>query len=58
MKRYVVLKKAAEAGAVFVRHGADHDLYKNPRTGALESIPRHINIDENLAKKIIKNLRK
>jgi hypothetical protein len=45
-----------KAGAIFVRHGANHDIYKNPRTGAIEEIPRHGEINEILAKNIIKNL--
>jgi hypothetical protein len=39
---------------VFVRHGANHDWYKNHSTGICEAIPRHKEIKEQLAKKIIK----
>jgi len=56
MKRKELLKKISSAGCVLVRHGASHDLYKNPKTGKKQPIPRHDEIDENLAKHIIKEL--
>jgi predicted RNA binding protein YcfA (HicA-like mRNA interferase family) len=58
VKRGLLLKRIAAAGAVFVRHGASHDLYRNTRNGAIESVPRHPDIEENLAWKIIRNLSK
>jgi len=33
-----------------------HDLYKNPRTGKIQPVPRHAEIDDDLAKHIIKEL--
>lgn len=56
MKRKELIKKIASSGCVLVRHGARHDLYRNPRTGEKQPIPRHDDIDENLAKHIIKKL--
>jgi len=56
MKRGALLKKIKAIGCVFVKHGKKHDVYKNPRTGFEERIPRHIDINENLAKHIIRNL--
>jgi predicted RNA binding protein YcfA (HicA-like mRNA interferase family) len=53
MKRKELLKKLAGAGCVFLRHGASHDLYKNPKTGKKQPIPRHNEIDEHLAKHIL-----
>ena len=41
---------------MFVRHGADHDVYRNVITGVMESIPRHREISERLAIKIIRRL--
>ena len=58
MKREKLLKKIIEAGAVFIRHGKKHDIYENPRTHELISIPRHIDINEYTAKEIIKKLSK
>jgi predicted RNA binding protein YcfA (HicA-like mRNA interferase family) len=56
MKRLTLLKKLDAAGAVFVRHGSEHDIYKNPRTDKEEAIPRHPDIPEGLAKRIIKRM--
>ncbi len=56
MKRKELIKRITSKGCVIVRHGARHDLYKNPRTGERQPIPRHDDIDENLARHIIKKL--
>jgi len=56
MKRLDLLRIIEKNGAVFIRHGSDHDWYKNPNTGIAEAIPRHRDIKELLAKKIIKRL--
>jgi predicted RNA binding protein YcfA (HicA-like mRNA interferase family) len=55
MKRNLLLKEIHKRGAVFVRHGKKHDIYENPKTGIIEQIPRHSDIEENLAKNIIKH---
>ena len=56
MKKGVLLKKINAQGCVFVKHGKKHDVYKNPRTGIEERVPRHNDINENLANHIIENL--
>jgi len=56
MKRRELIKRLIEAGCVFVRPGARHDLYMNPITLKKQPIPRHREIDESLAKHIIKIL--
>ena len=56
MKREKLLEQAHKFGAIFVRHGRKHDIYRNPGTGIIEQIPRHSDIEENLARNIIKNL--
>ncbi len=56
MKRNTLLKKLKSEGCILVRHGSRHDLYINPKTGRKQPIPRHSDIDENLAKHIIKEL--
>lgn len=56
MKRKELLKKLAASGCELVKHGAKHDLYKNPKTGVRQPIPRHSEIDEQLAKHILKEL--
>lgn len=47
-----------EIGYVFIRHGGKHDWYQNPETKISQPIPRHHEINENLAKHIIKMLSK
>jgi mRNA interferase HicA len=56
MKKGELLRRLKVQGCVFIKHGKKHDVYKNPRTGIEERIPRHNEINENLAKHIIANL--
>jgi predicted RNA binding protein YcfA (HicA-like mRNA interferase family) len=56
MKQTDLIKIITGNGAVFVRHGANHDWYRNPETGAAEAVPRHREVKEQLARKIIKHL--
>jgi len=46
-----------EMGCVLARHGSKHDWYTNPRTKQSQPVPRHAEINENLAKSIIKKLK-
>ena len=57
MKRTDLIKKLTSAGYVLIRHGARHDLYRNPATGKKQPVPRHSEIDDNLAKHILKELK-
>ena len=41
MKRLDLIRNIEKDGAIFIRHGSDHDWYKNPQTGVFEAIPRH-----------------
>ncbi|MCL2068238.1 MAG: addiction module toxin, HicA family [Treponema sp.] len=56
MKRNLLLKEIRKRGAVFIRHGRRHDIYENPKSGVVEQIPRHPDIEENLARNIIRHL--
>jgi mRNA interferase HicA len=56
MKRKELIKKLTTIGCIIVRHGSNHDLYKNPATGKKQPIPRHNEIDENLARHILKEM--
>ena len=56
MKRIDLIKIIEKNGAKLVRHGSNHDWYKNYETGIAEAVPRHREIKELLAKKIIKRL--
>jgi mRNA interferase HicA len=56
MTRRSLIKKLEEAGCILVRHGGSHDWYTNPQTKRSQPVPRHVEINENLAKSIIKKL--
>ena len=56
MKRIDLIKKLEKEGCLFIRHGGNHDWYQNPKTKACQPIPRHREINEILAKHIIKKL--
>jgi predicted RNA binding protein YcfA (HicA-like mRNA interferase family) len=56
MKRTDLVRQLEETGCELVRHGGRHDWYRNPRTGMSQPVPRHREINENLAKHILKKL--
>jgi predicted RNA binding protein YcfA (HicA-like mRNA interferase family) len=58
VKRRDLVSMVEAAGAVLVRHGSKHDIYHNPKTGATQPIPRHKEINELLARKILRDLTK
>ena len=51
-----MIRDLERAGCVLVRHGARHDIYRNPATGQQQPVPRHDEIDNDLAKHIKKFL--
>ena len=57
MKRSELIREILEQGCVMLRHGARHDIYINPTTGQKQSVPRHTEVDEALAKHIKRYLR-
>ena len=57
MKRLDLERKLRMAGCYLKREGASHSLWINPKNGAIEAIPRHKEIKEPLAKKILKSLK-
>jgi mRNA interferase HicA len=56
MKRRDLVKALEGEGCVLIRHGSKHDIFHNPKSGRSEPVPRHSEINEFLAKKIIKSL--
>lgn len=52
MKTKDFIKLLEQNGWTFKRHGANHDIYV--KGGERESVPRHKELDEDLAKAIIK----
>ncbi len=57
MKRKDLIKQIENLGCVLVRHGSKHDWFHNPKTKKSQPVPRHNEINENLAKHILKMLR-
>lgn len=56
MKRREFVRQLVKDGCIFLRSGANHDLYMNPATGKKQPVPRHTEIDNDLAKHIRKYL--
>ena len=56
MKRRDLEKRPRHSGCCLKREGAAHSLWINPRTGVVEAVPRHAEIKEPLARKILKSL--
>ena len=56
MKRRDLIRAVEAGGALFLRHGGKHDWYQNPTTKICQPIPRHTEINEHLAKSILKKL--
>jgi len=56
MKREALLKHLRKNSCYLKREGSSHSLWVNPKNGAIETIPRHREISNKLAKKICKNL--
>lgn len=56
MKRVDLIKAIEGLGCELVRHGGKHDWYRNPSTGAAQPVPRHREIMEHLAKRILRML--
>jgi mRNA interferase HicA len=56
MKRTDLIRRLEESECVLIRHGAKHDWYRNPKTGVSQPVPRHREINDFLAKHILKKL--
>ncbi|MHC1765260.1 MAG: type II toxin-antitoxin system HicA family toxin [Verrucomicrobiia bacterium] len=56
MKRGDLLRHLRRHGCVLKREGSSHSLWTNPRTGEMEAVPRHLEIKNQLARKICRGL--
>jgi len=56
VKRRDLIREIEDQGAVFIRHGGRHDWYQQPATKACQPVPRHNEINEFLARSIIRKL--
>jgi predicted RNA binding protein YcfA (HicA-like mRNA interferase family) len=57
MKRRDLIRMLEKMGCVLVRNGKCHDWYTNHATKQSQAVPRHNEINEPLAKAIIKKLK-
>jgi len=56
MKRVDFVKYLLKEGCIFIREGAEHSVFFNVLVKKSSTVPRHKEIDNNLAKKICRDL--
>jgi mRNA interferase HicA len=56
MKRRELLRRLQKEDCVLLRSGGNHDIYVCSKTGKKQPVPRHSEIDEHLARHIIRYL--
>jgi mRNA interferase HicA len=54
VKRRELIQKSEAQGGVFIPHGGKHDWYQNPRTKVAQPVPRHSEVNEHLARHILR----
>ncbi|MDO8677797.1 MAG: type II toxin-antitoxin system HicA family toxin [Acidobacteriota bacterium] len=56
MKRRALVRHLEEHGCELLREGGNHSIYVNRQAAKTSSVPRHTEINDDLAKKICKDL--
>ena len=56
MNRRLLIRRIEKMGCELLREGGNHSIYVNRRQKKVTTIPRHNEIDENLVKRIFKDL--
>jgi mRNA interferase HicA len=56
MKRRELVRHLEKAGCHILRSSGPHDVYLNPKTGQKQPVPRHTEIDEHLARHIMRHM--
>ena len=56
MKRRVLIRHIERSGCELLREGGKHSVYVNRQENKVTTVSRHREIDENLAKRIFKDL--
>ena len=56
MKRRELIRHIESEGACFLREGANHTVYLNPASRKTSTVPRHVEVQDYLARKICKDL--
>ena len=55
MRRQELLRHLRAHGCVLVREGARHSWWRNPTLNTYSAVPRHTEIDDDLARKICRD---
>ena len=58
MKRVDLIRELLENGCILIRQSGKHDWYQNLETGFCQPVPRHREINEYLARSIIRKLKR
>jgi mRNA interferase HicA len=56
VKRHEFVRELIKAGCFLKHHGANHDIYANPKNGKKAPIPRHQKIKNTLCELIRRQL--
>ena len=56
MKLRDLERRLRMAGCILKREGGSHSIWMNPKSGVTEAVPRHTEVKEPLAKRILKRL--
>ncbi len=56
MKRADLIRYLTVHRCIFVREGAKHSVFFNPKTKQTSTVPRHSEVDKFLARKICRDL--
>jgi len=56
VKRRELIKRIEAEGGFLIRHGGKHDWYQNAETKVCQPVPRHSEINEHLARSILRKL--
>lgn len=56
MKRQELIRELEQAGCLLHRHGARHDIYRNPANARQAPVPRHNEIRDSLCRLIRRQL--
>ncbi len=56
MKRRELLRHLGEQGCMLLREGGRHSWWHNPQLNRRSAVPRHIEINDHLARKICRDL--
>lgn len=56
MKRPALVRHLLDHGCELLREGANHSIFVNRAAGKTSAVPRHTEINDDLAKKICRDL--